>query len=75
MITDDSASTELEAIIQATVARGPVLERGSQSEAILSSREIAEMQALRAAGFSLRKLAKMFGVSHRTAGRMLGRSV
>jgi hypothetical protein len=71
VITNESAQAELDAIIQATVARGPVLGRGGESETILSSLEIAEMQALQATGLSLRKLAKMFGVSHRTVGRML----
>jgi hypothetical protein len=39
---------------------------------ILPPERIEEMRALHAGGgISLRKLARQFGVSHRTAGRML----
>jgi hypothetical protein len=74
VITDESAQAELDAIIQATVARGPVLGRGLP-ETTLSSREIAELKALHASGkWSMRKLGRRFGVSHYIVGRMLTRS-
>jgi hypothetical protein len=73
MITNDTAQAELDAIIQATVARGPVLDdREYNNLKILPPERIAEMRTLHAGGgISLRKLARQFGVSHRTAGRML----
>jgi hypothetical protein len=75
VITNDTAQAELDAVIQATVARGPVLGRGGALPTVRSEAQAARMRALQAeGGWSLRALARKFGVSHRTAGRMLNRS-